>query len=242
MGRCAQYYLYKNPPKAPSPLSIQKGATLITEPGEIANGFNDFFTSIADSIRAKIPTTSKRFSSYLKNPNPHSIFLSPVTQEEVIEIVGDFSLVKSSGPHSIPIKILKLLKNDISLPISLLINLSFESGIFPSSLKTSRVVPVFKKGTPLEVSNYRPISLLSNIEKIYEKVIYKRLIDFLNRSNMLYTKQFGFRKHYSTPHTVLNIVECIRQCLDQDEFACTVPKAFCKKGVLMLTSNTLFVG
>ena len=112
------------------------------------------------------------YSSYLKNRNPQSIFLSPVSHDEVIKIIDSFSEEKPSGPNSLPVRILKLIKNDVSNPISFLINLSFESGMFPQTLKLSKVVPVLKKGSPLEVSNHRPISLLSNIEKIYEKVMY----------------------------------------------------------------------
>lgn len=211
------------PSKSNIPTSIRVDGKLETNQIDIANSFNDFFTSIANSIRNKIPPTSKRYSDYLKNPNPDSIFLSPVTQEEIIGIIGNISPGKSSGPNSIPIKILRLLENDISKPISILINLSFESGIFPRSLKTSRVVPVYKnKGSSIDVSNYRPISLLSNIEKIYEKVMYNRIIGFLNNHDILYPKQFGFRKQHSTSQAVLTIVERIRHCLDKGELACGV--------------------
>ena len=84
-------------------------------------------------------------------------------------------------------------------------------------------MPVFKnKGSPLEVSNYRPISLLSNIEKIFEKVMHSRLMGFLNHYNQIYSKQFGFRKAHSTEHTLINIVERIRNAIDKGEFACGV--------------------
>ena len=208
-------------PKSSSPSSICIGQSLITDPQVIANHFNDFFTSIADSIRSSIPPTSKKYSDYLRKSTPNSIFLSSVTEEEVIKVIDSFSLTKSSGPDSIPIKLLKLLKIDISKPISFLINLSFETGTFPQTLKSAKVIPVFKgKGSPLDITNYRPISLLSNIEKIYEKVMYSRVIDFLRAHQIVYAKQFGFRKHHSTLHTLLNIVERIHQCLDKGELAC----------------------
>jgi len=119
------------------------------------------------------------------------LFLLPTTPDEVVKIISSFSASKSSGPNSIPVRILKLLKHDISNPITTLINKSFEEGIFPSALKVSKVVPVFKnKGSPLEVSNYRPISLLSNIEKIFEKTMQTRIMDFLNQFNQIYSRQF----------------------------------------------------
>ena len=77
-----------------------------------------------------------------------------------------------------------------------LFNLSFMTGVFPSVLKTAKVVPVFKKDSKLDYSNYCPISLLSNIEKILKKLMYKTLFTFLNNSN-IYNLQFGFRQQYS---------------------------------------------
>ena len=204
-------------------ISISVGNNVTTNTETVTNWFNDFFTSIADNIRSKMPPTYNHFSRFLGTPNPHSIFLAPTTPEEIAKVIGSFSTSKSSGPNSIPVKVLKLLKLDISEPISTLINRSFSAGVFPSALKVSKVIPVFKnKGSPLEVSNYRPISLLSNIEKIYEKVMYTRLMDFLNRFKQIYSRQFGFRKAHSTVDTLINIVERIRGSLDKGEFACGV--------------------
>ena len=76
------------------------------------------------------------------------------------------------------------------------------TGIFPSALKTAKVVPAFKKDSKLNYSNYRPISLLSNIEKILEKRMYKRLYTFLDYNNIICDLQFGFRQQYSTSHAV----------------------------------------
>ena len=156
-----------------SPISLDIGDMVTSKPETVANCFNDFFTNIAEKIRSKMTPAHNHFSSYMKNPNQSSLDLAPTTPEEVIEIISSFSTSKSTGPNSIPVRILKLLKHDISKPIATLINRSFEEGVFPSALKVSKVVPVYKnKGSPLEVSNYRPISLLSNIEKIFEKIMH----------------------------------------------------------------------
>ena len=85
--------------------------------------------------------------------------------------------------------------------------------IFPSVLKTAKVVPVFKKDPKSNYSNYCPISLLSNIEKMLEKLMYKRLYTFLDYNNIIYDLQFGFRQ-YSTSHALINIIENIRKALD----------------------------
>ena len=99
---------------------------------------------------------------------------------------------------------------------------SFLTGIFPSVLKTAKVVLVFKKDSKLDYSNYRPISLLSNIEKILEKIMYKRLYTFLNNNNIIYNLQFGFRQQYSTSHALINITEIIRKALDDENIGCGV--------------------
>ena len=83
------------------------------------------------------------------------------------------------------------------------------TGLFPSVLKIANLVPVFKKDTKSDYSNYCPISLLSNIEKILEKLMYKRLYTFLDNKNIIYDLQFGFRQQYSTSHTLINITENI---------------------------------
>ena len=85
-----------------------------------------------------------------------------------------------------------------------LFNLSFTTGVSPSVIKTEKVVPVFKKDSKLDYRNYRPISLLSNIEKILEKLMYKRLYTFLNKNNVFHNLQFRFRQQYSTSHALIN--------------------------------------
>ena len=87
---------------------------------------------------------------------------------------------------------LKLLGNDISSQLSKMFNLSSSLGAFPSILQSSKVIPIFKKESKLKCSNYRPISLLSNIDKILERIMYNRLYEFLESKNLIYDLQFGF--------------------------------------------------
>ena len=96
------------------------------------------------------------------------------------------------------------------------------TGVFSSALKTAKVVPIFKKDPKLDYRNHRPISLLSNIEKILEKLMYKRLHTFLNNSDIIYNLQFGFRQQYSTSHALININENIRKALDDGNIGCGV--------------------
>jgi len=209
--------------KSTSAPSLNINNNITSDPLTVANSFNDFFTSVADSVRSNIGPTHRHFSHYLSNRNPNSIFLNPVLPVEVLKIINSLSSNKSSGPHSIPIKILNLIKHDLTIPLSFLFNLSFSSGSFPTLLKSSKVIPIFKnKGSPLEVSNYRPISLLSNIEKILEKLMYNRVFNFLNLHKSFFERQFGFLKSHSTSHALISIIERIRKALDDGNLACGV--------------------
>ena len=99
-------------------------------------------------------------------------------------MIKTFNVNKAIGPNSILVTILKEIK-EISEPLSSLINLPFDTGEFPNCLKLAKVIPVYKKGDQQECNNYRPISLLSNISKLIEKLLYNRLYKFLNQNKCL---------------------------------------------------------
>ena len=101
--------------------------------------------------------------------------------------------------------------------------MSFETGIYIEKLKLSKIVPIYKeKGDKLLCKNYRPISLLSNINKIYEKLIHKRLYSFFEEQNIIFKNQFGFRKNHSTVHALIDLTEDIRKTIDSNKFACGI--------------------
>ena len=127
-----------------------------------------------------------------------------------------------SGLHSIPVKLLKLLDDHISHPLSVLINDSFITGIFPSKLKIGKVTPLQKKGSNVDPNNYRPISLLSVFSKIYEKVMYARIYKFMENSQLFYSRQFGFRSNHSTNHALISITESIKNSIDNGKFGCGI--------------------
>ena len=100
--------------------------------------------------------------------------------------------------------------------------MSFSAGQFPSVLKIAKVIPIHKMQSKVDYTNYRPISLLSNIEKIIEKLMYERLSNFLDINNLIYSLQFGFRPKCSTTHALINLTESIRQSLDEGSFGCGI--------------------
>ena len=107
----------------------------------------------------------------------------------------------------------------LSFPIPYL---SFTTGEFPKLRKTAKVVPLFKKGDPLVCSNYRPISLPPTFSKICEKCVYKRVYSFLEKNNLIFKSQFGFRSCYSSNHTIVNLVESIKKYIENDNYVCSV--------------------
>ena len=129
---------------------------------------------------------------------------------------------KSVGPFSISNRVLKEFNKVFAVPISHIFNLSLDSGVFPKKMKIAIVIPVYKKHDSLDCNNYRPISLLTNISKIFEKLIRDRLSKFLEESKCLFSKQFGFRYKHSTTHALIDLTETIRKAIDDDEFACGV--------------------
>ena len=189
---------------------------------DMAESFNDFFVNIGNMVEDKIPKGTKNFRTYLKNKNLDNLLLSPVDSIEVDSMISSSKSNKACGPNSIPSKILKSYKNYLIEPITHLINLSFSQGNFPSLLKLANVCPIFKKNDKSLCENYRPISLLSNLSKLFERAMHNRIYKFLEISDVLYDLQFGFRKRYSTNHALLSIVEGVREQLDNKTFACGV--------------------
>ena len=202
------------------PSSLMVDNEIVTDPKIIADTFNSYFSTIAEKLQSKIFHSSHDYKKYLKNGNCSSFFINPTNKDEVIDIINTFEINKSTGPHSIPNNILHLINQIIAEPLSLIINLSFETGIYIESLKTSKTIPIYKEiGSKSDYCNYRPISLLSNINKVIEKLMFNRLNNFLLKFNCIYNLQFGFRKGYSTTHALLHLIEDIRNALDNNSFA-----------------------
>ena len=138
------------------PRTISQGENLITNPYDIANIFNNYFSSVADTAKENIKYSHKHFSDFLNNQCNNSIFIQPTDSDEIANIISTLNMNKSSGPNSIPYKILNQLKKDISKQLADLFNLSLSSGVFPSLLKIAKVVPVHKKESKLDFCNYHP--------------------------------------------------------------------------------------
>ena len=123
----------------------------------------------------------------------------------------------SVGFDNISISTLKQCSHEISPVLSEIFNLSLVDGVFPDQLKIAKVIPVFKSGDKLMVSNYRPISILSPFAKILEKIVYNRLLGFVTQNDLLVDSQFGFRKNLSTYMALLQLTDNISKSIDEHQ-------------------------
>ena len=188
---------------------------LVQDRRVIANGFNNFFASIASKLNNSeyglpiehLPT----FTDYMGPSVSSSIFLNDCSTDEVKDIIKDMSNNKASD---IPIKALKHCTDIISPLLSKFYNKFMGIGLFPSILKTGLITPIYKKGNSQLFDNYRPVSTLPVLGKIFEKLIYSRMYSYFLAKNVLYDKQFGFRKNHSTGHAINYSVNYVAQGIE----------------------------
>ena len=131
------------------PHSIEFNNRTITDPTVMSNVFNNYFTSIAGKMKSNIKFSPKHYSDYQSNTNINTIFLTPTDKSEISFIISSLDSHKSSGPNSIPVKILKLLKNDIFQQLSDTLSMSFSTGQFSSIIKIAKVIPIHKNNLKL---------------------------------------------------------------------------------------------
>lgn len=186
-------------------------------PTTIANAFNEYFVNIGFNLSESLPQPQKIFTEYMSQGNPNTIFLQPATNTEVMNIIGK---LKKTCPGYDGVNSDALI---CSYPIFIttlthLINLSLSQGVFPNQLKIAKVIPVFKSGDDSIMNNYRPISVLPIFSKIFEHIMHKRLMSFIDTNNILYKYQFGFREKHGTDLALVTLVENISSALDAGKY------------------------
>ena len=195
---------------------------IVDQPLDIANSFNNFFVNVGPETEKTVPkvpnTTPEQF---LKNRNQFEFVIAHISEEEIVDIIVALK-PKATGHDSIPTKFLKIVADIIAVPLCRIINLSFLKGIFPETLKTSKVIALFKGGSTEELNNYRPISLLPIFDKIIEKIVHRQLYAFLEEHDVFFKNQFGFKKKTSTGHSLIEITEQIKESIDSGKFGCGI--------------------
>ena len=129
---------------------------------------------------------------------------------------------ESAGHDGISLKLLKYLSPVLTKSLCLIINQSLVTGIFPTKLKIAKVLPVFKKDDVTLLDNYRPISLLTSISKLFEKVVFTQLYDYFHKNQLFYSSQYGFRKLHSTEFAALELTDRILKDIDDRDVSLAI--------------------
>ena len=190
---------------------------------EFPNIFNKYFATVGNNLASKMPNSQIPFTHYLpNNHNSSSFVFTPILHHEIEEEIMSVPMKKAHGLYSCPIRILKCARHILSEPLAELMNKSVVGGKYPAKLKHSKVIPIYKKDEESDPTNYRPISLLSIFNKIFEKLMYKRLKSFLEKRNILFNSQYGFRENHSTQHSILDIINEIQSNMANKLYTCGI--------------------
>ena len=154
------------------------------------------------------------WDSTKKKPCAASFNFVYTKPDDIEKIIRNLKPKSSAGCDNISTKLLKEIENVISRPLSIIINQSLCTGIFPEKLEIAKVIPLYKKDDDRSFGNYRPISLLSSISKIFERVAFNQLYEYFTSNGLLYESQYGFRKLHSTELAALEFTDRISQEMD----------------------------
>lgn len=207
-------------------LELKSNGAIIKNQIEVAEMFNEYFSTIAADLDSSIPSSRQDPISFLDD-HVTSFFFNPTTTQEVISCINSFES-KSASIDQIPSFMYKHVADIISPVISKLINRSVQNGVFPSCLKRTRVIPIFKKGDRSSVKNYRPISTQIFLSKIYERLMQKRFVDYCVEFNLINPNQFGFQKNKSTSDAILLFTEQCYQTLENKNYLISIYLDFSK--------------
>ena len=203
---------------------------MIKEPLAIANSFNQFFSSIGSDIQSSVESQGIPIDNFLVNKTDAIFEFEKFSESSILYFGEKLKSSSSPGPDGLPQKVLKLILPALARPLAFLLNLSIASGYIPLEFKTALVTPVFKQGEPSILSNYRPISNLNVLGKLFELAIKKQLVSHLEENNLLHPFQFGFRAKRNTEQALPKVQEFIFQNFNQHSLAIflDVKKAFDK--------------
>ena len=164
--------------------------------------------NVGKTLAAQIPKSGPSFYTNLPEVNKESIFLTPTDQQEIRNIILN---IRNSalGHDGISSKVINPVIEILVPPLTYITNLSFTEGVFPAELTIAQILPLYKNNDPMLFNNYRPISILPFFSKLFERLMYNRLIDFIEKHQLLYQYQFGFHKNHSTFMTLTILLDKI---------------------------------
>ena len=203
---------------------LRIGNVIIESPCKISDGLASFFANVGPKYANLINKSDCDVSDYLKKIkcNEKSLFLSPTNCPEITQLISNLPNKTSSRYDQLNNKLLKEIKMELAVPLSIIFNYSLSTGCFPTKMKYAEVVPLYKSKSKLEASNYRPISLLITISKILEKIMYSRTYKFLDENNQIYRSQYGFRAKHSCEHAIGELVSNIVKNQQKEKYTASL--------------------
>lgn len=184
-----------------------------------ASDLNDFFVNIPENIINDLAKTNINPLDYMNKTNLVNEFtFREVTYNEVRDIINNLKNTKSKDPYNFTVKIIKSLINLIIIPLTKLINLCIRNNIFPHCLKIAKVIPVFKKGNRDDPTNYRPISLVPLLAKIFECVLKIQINTYFELNEMFSSSQYGFRSNLSTSLAINSLTQNVLNAFENKSY------------------------
>jgi hypothetical protein len=216
-----------NNPKREVGKDIRYGTRKGSNLKDVAERYNSYFTEIVGKL---VKQNNGSRGPQEINSCSETMFIYPVTEIEIVEMVKNFKGKYSAGIDGIPDFVVKKCIEVAKRPLAHIYSASLEAGIFPERFKIAKVTPLYKKGDMGNVGNYRPISLLCAFSKILEKLMYSRLLCFLTRNTILTEAQHGFRKNRSTETAIQSLLTSIQEATEKKEnqvgIFCDLAKAY----------------
>ena len=215
--------LNKNKQKHSKIGSLNINGENITNSQQMTQSFQDYFQQIGQNFASKFEGNSDTdFKEFLGPSADQSIYLYKIDVNEINTAINQLKNSNSCGPDDISSAFIKISSPILVPALYHIFNLSISKGIYPHNLKIAKVIPIHKKGSVTSLNNYRPISILNTINKIFEKILHSRLTKYITDFNILYKYQFGFRKNHSTELALIEIVDQIRKSIDSNSMTCGI--------------------
>ena len=208
--------LLNKKPKSTQVTQLNADDQVITGDGNIANCFNQYFSSRLLAVNC--PILSKKLTLVdplaFVTPIENLFHFSCISAHEVLSALNQLNSKKSPGLDGISVKLLKDTSDVIAQPLPNIFNISLQTGIFPDDWKIAKVSPVYKEGSKTDCGNDRPISVISVIAKFFEGLVYNQLRTFISDNNILVEQQSGFRSQHSTETALLGSTNMLLYNMD----------------------------
>ena len=187
----------RNTSKSTNILEIQVDNRTISSPGDMAEAFNDHFTNIGQVLAQEVAAAEVNPEFYLSHTDK-AFHLKTPSLDVVFNLLRNIDEKKATGLDMIPSKLLKMAASIVTPSLTAIFTKSIITGIYPTEWNMARVTPVFKKGEKSDLNNYRLISVIPVVSKVFEKIVYDQLYQYLNDNQLLSSCQSGFRSLHST--------------------------------------------